>query len=84
MRVIHKAIETNKFIQDQILADVEVERQRLERIAYEEAERMRKINMEKLEAERIQILKMHDDREKQLYDQLNRLDRDEEERRRNR
>jgi len=27
---------------------------------------------------------MHDEREKALYDQLNRLDRDEEERRRNR
>ena len=40
--------------------------------------------MEKLEAERMQIIRMHDDREKQLYDQLNRLDRDEEERRKNR
>jgi hypothetical protein len=45
---------------------------------------MRRINMEKLEAERLQILRMHDEREKALYDQLNRLDRDEEERRRNR
>lgn len=66
------------------MADVETERQRLERLAYEEAERMRRINMEKLEAERLEIIKMHDERERALYEQLNRLDRDEEERRRNR
>ena len=84
MRIIQRAIESNRHIQDQILNDVETERQSLEKIAYDRAEELRRINMEKLEAERLQILRMHDDREKQLYDQLSRLDRDEEERRRNR
>lgn len=40
--------------------------------------------MEKLEAERMRIIRIHDEKEKSLYDKLNRLDRDEEERRRNR
>ena len=56
----------------------------MERHAYEEAEKLRRINMEKLEAERLQQMKIHDERERSLYDQLNKLDRDEEERRRNR
>lgn len=53
MRVINQAIENNRFIQDQILKDIEIERQQLEKIAFEEAEKLRKINMEKLEAERL-------------------------------
>jgi hypothetical protein len=84
MRIVNLAIDKHRYIQDQILARIEDDRTRLERIAYEEAEKLRRINMEKLENERLQIIRMHDDREKALYDQLNRLDRDEEERRRNR
>jgi len=66
------------------LTDIETERHALERHAYDEAEKLRRINMERLEAERLQQMKVHDERERSLYDQLNKLDRDEEERRRNR
>lgn len=66
------------------MTDIETERHDLERMAYEEAEKLRKINLEKLEAERLHQIKVHDERERSLYDQLNKLDRDEEERRRNR
>ena len=66
------------------MRDLETERYRLERYAYDEAEKLRRINMEKLEAERAQQVKIHDERDRALHDQLRKLDRDEEERRRNR
>ena len=52
--------------------------------AFDEAERLRKINMEKLEAEKVHQTQVHDERERALLAQLAKLDREEEERRRNR
>lgn len=60
-----------------------------------EAERLRKLELERLiaerdakvrqlQAERARIIQMHDDRDRHLQEQIRLLDRDEEERRRNR
>jgi len=63
--------------------------------AGQEADRLRKLNMEKLNAERemkikqlnaerARLINIHDERDRALHEQLRILDRDEEERRRNR
>ena len=95
MRVVHRSIKAYQSVQDQVLKNLQVERADLMKNAGQEADRLRKLNherliaerdmkMRQLEAERARLIQMHDERDRALHEQLRLLDRDEEERRRNR
>jgi hypothetical protein len=53
LRVVEKTINHNIYVQDEILRGIEIERAELETFAYNEAEKMRRIQMERLEDERM-------------------------------